>query len=407
MKAAELTVRGVKSAAERAAVNRLIARIQAPPTKTCMAWLDSVGARWPEFRLEHTRAAYDGGKLVGALRLHTFTLCIGAARLKVGGLGWVSTDPAVRGRGVCRALMDDAHAYMAANGYAASVLFGIPNLYERFGYVSVIPEHAAVVDVEAVPPVPHRTRAVKPPDLPVLQRIFAANGDPDGLTIERTAALWRASFACKDATIPLHPDWKRAAALVEDGKLRGWFQAQKEGDTLHIKEIGAADWGAAAKVLSACASAARTARAKTLRLHIPANHLAARYLREYEARFETHTFKDREGMIRLIDAAAFFDAMTPEWTRRAAGLPKGSFAAVVGDTARVIAWDGKKAAHRPFWLGAPITLSSQDFVRLAAGQLGGETLRGRNGLAMAEPEARLFDAFFPDRTAYVPAIDHF
>lgn len=61
----------------------------------------------------------------------------------------VATKASHRGRGLCRALMEDTHRHLQALGYAGTILVpgdeGLFRLYEKLGYVSCCPRQTVTV----------------------------------------------------------------------------------------------------------------------------------------------------------------------------------------------------------------------------------------------------------------------
>ncbi len=87
-----------------------------------------------------SRIAYIGDTLVGHFGVFAMTLRFGRARLRVAGVGAVACHAEYRRRGIVRELTTAAREQMAAAGYHASLLYGIPDFYHRFGYVTAWPE---------------------------------------------------------------------------------------------------------------------------------------------------------------------------------------------------------------------------------------------------------------------------
>lgn len=90
------------------------------------AWLD----------LTRTRAAFDGGRLVGASAAVGFDLTLpGRARTPAAGITWVGVLPTHRRRGVLRAMMAELLDDAAARGEAVAILTASEShLYGRFGF---------------------------------------------------------------------------------------------------------------------------------------------------------------------------------------------------------------------------------------------------------------------------------
>lgn len=107
-------------------------------------WLESFGdsqAFWHDFihkakPLTRCRCAWDGNVLAAAL--YWFECSWEGKPLAY--LYGVATGKAFRGRGLCRALMADTHAYLKARGYCGVILVpGGPELfemYEKMGYAT-------------------------------------------------------------------------------------------------------------------------------------------------------------------------------------------------------------------------------------------------------------------------------
>lgn len=76
----------------------------------------------------------DQGEIAAHVMLIPRTLQFGESTHKAAEIGIVGTLEAYRNRGYGSALMDQAILRMGQRGDALSVLFGIPNFYERWGY---------------------------------------------------------------------------------------------------------------------------------------------------------------------------------------------------------------------------------------------------------------------------------
>ena len=110
----DLVIKAVENDDELHSVNDLMIKIHYGDYYEGMQWIESTGASFPDFRREHNRMAILDGQLAGALRITSHTIRIGEARLRMGGFGWVSTNPQYRKRGVARELIKDSLLYMKA-----------------------------------------------------------------------------------------------------------------------------------------------------------------------------------------------------------------------------------------------------------------------------------------------------
>ncbi len=82
-----------------------------------------------------SRIGLIGERLVTHFGVWNITMRIGTARVRMAGIGGVSTDPEYRKRGFMARTARAAIEAMRECGYDVSVLFGIRDFYHRFGYV--------------------------------------------------------------------------------------------------------------------------------------------------------------------------------------------------------------------------------------------------------------------------------
>ncbi|MCS7192880.1 MAG: GNAT family N-acetyltransferase [Armatimonadetes bacterium] len=88
------------------------------------------------------------GKDVSRLLLFDLNVRFGEAVVRMGGIGGVETDEPYRMKGLARKLMEATNDYMQKAGFDIGGLFGIPNFYERWGYITVLPEYRLFVSTE-------------------------------------------------------------------------------------------------------------------------------------------------------------------------------------------------------------------------------------------------------------------
>ena len=87
------------------------------------------------YQLHQSRVCIVDGKIVSYVRVADRSIYIGQSVVRLGGVGMVATLPAYRRRGYATALLRDAIAYMAAQGYDLSLLFTtIQPFYMTFGW---------------------------------------------------------------------------------------------------------------------------------------------------------------------------------------------------------------------------------------------------------------------------------
>ncbi len=411
----EYEVRGAQTDEELRCANDLMAKTQLPNYWDSMGWLESAGPVWAGVDPRHTRVALAAGEMVGALRLLPLLLRIGRARLCAVGVGWVSTAPAHRNRGVCGALMRDALDYTRKHGVPFSLLYGVPDLYHRYGYVTMLPEHSIVVESPAVPeanPVWFLMRPVTTDDIPELMGIHNAQEAGASCSVVRTAAHYRSQFISAAPKTPYWCDWPSARALLDaSGVLAAYFMPQKAPGELHIKELGVTDRTSCDALLHAAVTMARETGLTRVRFHVPPHHAFARYLEEIDSIHQARHFGNREGMTALTDLDACLNAMLPEWSDRVRqnGLEgaQTECTLVVDEAAfRVVLDASGLCIKKGFGLNR-LRLSPGEFIRLLVGYSYPEDVLAKKVPRLKGEDYRFAMALFPKRTPFIWPIDHF
>lgn len=165
------------------------------------------------FSLSRCRCILDGETIAASL----CWLDAEYAGRKLAYLYAVVTDPAYRGRGLCRKLMDDTHAHLSALGYAGALLVpaeeDLRNMYQKMGY-----QDATAVSEVSCEAGNHPTplRAIGPEEYARLRRRFLPE---DGVIQEGENLIFLA---------------QQAEFFTGDGFL---MAAYREEDCLHALEL--------------------------------------------------------------------------------------------------------------------------------------------------------------------------
>jgi predicted N-acetyltransferase YhbS len=88
----------------------------------------------------------DGGRIVSCVGIFPMTFVCGDARLSVGGIGGVSTEPRYRGQGLMTKLLSESISVMGRRGYDVSILWGDRLRYNRFGWENAGRQYAFTID---------------------------------------------------------------------------------------------------------------------------------------------------------------------------------------------------------------------------------------------------------------------
>lgn len=323
---------------------------------------------------------------------------VGRARLRVAGIGAVSTHGELRRRGLMARTIGAGIPAMRNAGYDLSLLFGIRGFYHRFGYVRAWPGQAyfvAVGDLPAEPPAGRlrRIAARHRADLAALynrthRRLTGTVVRP---TFLRRGSHWR-GHAWTDAA-------GRAAGYVFTGTQHGPFSLYDYA-------------GEAAQALRVVARLARRQGHREVcfrDLHYDSE--LARLLRRGNCRFEAHYTDSGGAMVRTLDLASSLGKLTGELTAR---LKRSHLADWRGD---LLVADARERAmlrirRRAVHLAAPAptrhALRGGDAVaQLLIGTDEPREIVATHGIRLTGDAARLIDVLFPNQHPVLGTWDHF
>ena len=405
-KTADVTVKPVGTDEELRLANDLMAKAHWTDYFAALHWMETCGAGYPGFQREHTRIALCKNEIAGALRITTETVRLGEARLKTGGLGWITTEARHRQKGVCRVLMQDAFRYMQAHNYHAAMLFGIPNFYHRFGFATTLFDYTISMDLEdamTAPRASYRAREAKPGDIPAVQKVHSANDADVACSLIRSSAhitnKW--DHRCKGMHV-----------LTDDkGKVLAYFTARKTGDHLTVEEVGVVDNSVCDAVLAACAQTASEETVGRLQFLTPPCHVFARFLLQYKTTHQMHVVRDSGGMMAFVNLGEALESLIPEWEYLLSGSSLCDrrielTLLVDGGHTRVRANRGA-IDIAPYPGANKVSLSSADLIRLVTGYLHVEDVLAKRRRLITTEARALFSVLFPKRDPYVWTFDRF
>jgi predicted N-acetyltransferase YhbS len=198
----------------------------------------------PFFDYAISRVAIVDGRVLGHAQVVPYTMMYGAARLKAGGIHAVCAHPDFRGAGLGSAVMRDGLAYMRDIGCDMAFLYAtVEGYYTRFGYTSVWPNYALLVDTahaaRLTPPPGLTVRDLTDDDIPAMLALHAQvwDGRPGARVRDAAFMAWRLAYGYA----------YRRAAVDATGALRGYLLGQTPATT--ADDAIAADADATAALL--------------------------------------------------------------------------------------------------------------------------------------------------------------
>jgi GNAT superfamily N-acetyltransferase len=290
------------------------------------------------------------GRQISRVVIVPMLMRIGAAVVRMDGIGGVSTEEEFRNRGYSRRVMETAVQQMRQGDAALSTLFGIEDFYQKFGYESTGPEYTVVLPLaDAATPtrsLPHgwRFRPLIADDMPAVMRLYHANtrratgalvrhdaGDDPSET-ERLAGVnpdarkigLRAWNRLQGVAVELREDACRVL-VDERGRIAAyawfganWWMGVRRRDlpgAFHVAEGMARDAEAADNLLAACRTWAGEARSDcdSVALAIPPEGPAAAY--EGGQMLGVYT-RGGNFMGRVLDVGRLLRQLLPELAAR-------------------------------------------------------------------------------------------
>jgi hypothetical protein len=388
------------------------------------------------------------GRQVSRVVIVPMLMRIGAAVVRMDGIGGVATEEAFRNRGYSRRVMETAVQQMRRGDAALSTLFGIQDFYQKFGYETTGPEYSVILplaDASATNPslsCGWRFRPLTTEDMPAVMGLYHANtqratgalvrhdaGDDPSET-ERLAAVnpdarkiglraWN-----RLRTIAVEPGEDACRVLVDE---RGgvaayawfganWWMGVRRRDlprAFHIAEGMARDTEAADVLLAACRTWASEANSdcESVALAIPPKGPVA-WVAAYEGGQLLAVYtRGGDFMGRVLDVGRLLRQMRPELVARvrSARLPfqgrltlrtdEGEAAIVITDD-DVLVDGGAKG-------GLVIELPQTALARLCLGGFDPADVLARLPTQPGQQAADLLPLLFPKRMPHIYQMDRF
>lgn len=269
-----------------------------------------------QWRLARALWAPDGSP-VAMVRVCDRTMRLGAALVRVAGIGDVCTRPTLRKRGLLRTLFTHVNQFMHDEGYDLSLLFGIPNFYDKFGFVVGAWNSALQLPRPQAARLsgPYKGRRARRADIAAIRRLHA-----DDLAIRDGAmARWGDAWltqALRDKLCRVLADAK--------GRVRAYYRARAEGDALILTEVSLGrkpDLGGVHSVLADMAKVARACERPTLRLELDPAHPLGRFCVADGCEVRRAIGHRGGSMVRITHLESLCRHMVPEWERLLAVSP--------------------------------------------------------------------------------------
>lgn len=355
------------------------------------------------------------------------TIRVGRAQVRVDGIGGVETMPQHRLKGYASRVLHRAIEEMTAGDAALTMLYGIPDFYHRFGYVTAGPEYLLFLyDEKLTPTLPEgwSVREFTAGDLPHVQAIYEQQTlDATGVVVRDARSSTWSRLLDTPGNYPQDECW---VAVSPEGQVEGyawrarWCWSVREilereyPTSLVWGEVVASSPLAAETLLRWCRQRAREEAKEEALLSVPPDTNVAIAARYHNARFEQIYQANGGSMVRVLNPTRLLSALKPELERRIRCQPQPlppfqlQIRTEVGESTVVFSATGECAVvDRPQpEAGKPYTLDMPQGVlaRLALGFAPARDLCARLQPQPQEDVVRYLEALFPQRFqhAYLP-----
>ncbi len=356
----------------------------------------------------HRRQVFVDGEAVSWLWVLDHPIRLLGQTVRMGGIGGVGTREEHRMKGYARRLLSDTVRYMTDQGYDVTMLFGIPDFYDKFGYIPCIPAHQVTMatrDAERAAGAAKgwKVRPLTEDDYAFVVRVSnAANAD-------RSASLIR--YKGKWNGFRHGSDWwtKATAAVVEDpdGRPAGYMAWDKGVTAVKAVEVEAADARAYPAILAELARMAVDMRCGEVEMVLPPDHPFAVFARRYGCRAATRFQRMGGGMMRILNQGPLFEKLQPgmEMRLQRSGLAgrrvRLRLETDLGTTRLLLNADGEGESR------VTLKLRQDRLMQLVVGYRPAADVLGEEGVESRGPAQEVLDALFGGQTPYVLKPDEF
>jgi GNAT superfamily N-acetyltransferase len=351
-----------------------------------------LGPPWERVRVEVD------GELVSWMQTFTVGHRLRGVTLQSAGVVGVHTDDAHQMRGHMRFMLETVLRRAESRGVPLSTLYGVPDLYHRWGYATVMPEFAFDLATRVAEWVPtsHRIRQGKPEDLPAIARIYNSETEQFSGMRVREPERWLGPrqglyFGRLEA-------WVR---VLEDasGRIVGYGigdQVDHDAQRLDVVDAQATSTTAAASIVRAMADEAVGHRVGKLAFHVHPNSRVGGYLRNLEVSFRSERPIGRSQMVRLSLPGVVLESLRLVVRREAEALGGYRPSRLLVETERgsgELALGGSLPPHR-------VRIPSARLTEILFGYRSALELMEIHGVELSDRDCEVLDVLFPPIDAY-------
>jgi len=257
---------------------------------------------------EASRICLINDQIVSHFGVWDFNMRIGSARVKVGGIGAVSTHGDFRKKGYLTKTARAAIEAMRISGYDLSLLFGISNFYHKLGYSRAWSESDYKISIEELPK--------EKPDKPVKKLKVSRNNEIIKLYNSKNKLL--TGTAIRPTYTTFNPRSKGFFWENDKGRILGYVFIRMENDKFTCLEA-VGNVGQILKVLAFLARKNSFRNVSFVCMHHDSP--LCKELRKKNCTVETRFQACGGPMIRIINLESTLEKMCGEFSRKIKSSP--------------------------------------------------------------------------------------
>lgn len=351
-----------------------------------------LGPPWERVRVEVD------GQLVSWMQTFTVGHRLRDVTLPSAGVVGVHTDDAHQMQGHMRFMLETVLERATARGVPLSMLYGVPNLYHRWAYATVMPEFTfrLATRLAEAAPARHRVRAGQPEDRPAIARLYNRETERFSGMRVREPERWLGPrqglyFGRLEAWVRVVQD--------DDDRIVGYCigdQVDHDAQRLDIVDAQATTTAAAASIVRAMAEEAVRQRMGQLAFHVHPEGRVGGYLRNFEVTLSSFRPIGRSQMVRLSLPGAVLETLRPYALDRAATLGSQRPSGLLVETelgSGELPLGGSLSPQR-------VRIPSSRLAEALFGYRSAMELKDIHGVELSGRDCEILDALFPPTDAY-------
>jgi predicted acetyltransferase len=348
---------------------------------------------------------------IAGLTIYDYQIRIGSATVRMAGIGDVYTDHEHRMKGHARRLLEDTVAYMVDQGYDVSMLFGIRNLYSKFGYTVCLPRYRIKVKTRDAEEAQGQTdirvaHPIRPEQMASVVELYNRDNANRTCSVVRTPEEF-IEFRRGSWRVPAD----HLSITSSDGQFLAYLFFDESREAVNVTELASADDRLYPSLLYESAQMAIERRCENITFYLPPDHPFAEYAQRYGCECTVEMAKDGGGMMRVINQETLMRKIQPELQRRldrsraqihdtlAIETDIGTTVLVVENETISVSTGGESRNR--------IELSQDRLMQLVCGHRSARDVLNDPEVATTGDVLPLLAALFPKSTPYIWEADHF